>query len=103
MKTYNIDITPEAIEDLDEIVEHLGTLSEQAALRHYDLIVEKIGTLSNSPERCALSRDVQLRLRGYRLLLVKNYIVFFVIIGDIVEIRRILHSKRNYSEILLSQ
>jgi hypothetical protein len=48
------------------------------------------------PERCPLAKDIQLRLRGYRTLLINNYIVFFVISGKTVEIRRILYARLQY-------
>ena len=41
MKTYDIIINPEAANDLNEIVDYLGTLSEQAGIRYYDLLIEK--------------------------------------------------------------
>ena len=100
MKEYDIKIFSEAENDLDEIVDYLATLSEQAALKYYDLIIKKIGTLMTMPERCSLVKDVQLRLRGYRMLLAENYIVFFVINDKIVEIRRILYAKRQYEKLL---
>jgi hypothetical protein len=52
------------------------------------------------PERCPLAKDTQLRMRGYRTLLVKNYIVFYVINGKTVEVRRILFARRQYEELL---
>ena len=100
MEQYNVKIFPTAQSDLKNIVDYLNTLSPAAAVRHYDLIVEKVGALQTMPERCALARDTQLRLRGYRLLIVENYIVFFVITGNTVEIRRILYAKRQYKELL---
>ena len=100
MEEYNIKIFPSAQSDLKSIIDYLNTLSPEAALRYYDLIVEKIATLQTLPERCVLARDIQLRLRGYRLLYVENYIIFFVVNGDTVEIRRILYAKRQYEELL---
>lgn len=100
MEKYNIVIFPTAINDFDEIVDYLTTLSEQAAVKYYDLLVEKINGLSEMPERCPLVRDTQLRLRGYRTLMVKNYIVFYVINGKTVEIRRILYARRQYEGLL---
>ena len=100
MERYKIKIFPAAQGDLKDIVDYLNTLSPDAALRYYDLITEKIGTLQELPERCALARDIQLRLRGYRMLHVKDYVVFFVVSGDAVEIRRILYAKRQYEELL---
>ena len=100
MEQYRIKIFPAAQSDLKSIVDYLNTLSCEAALRYYDLLIEKIGTLQTLPERCALAKDLQLRLRGYRLLQVENYLVFFVINGNTVEIRRILYAKRQYEELL---
>ena len=100
MKKYNINIFSEAENDLDEIVDYLFTLSKQTAINYYDLIIESIGTLTTMPERCPLVNDVQLRLRGYRMLLIRNYIVFYIINNITVEIRRILYAKQQYETFL---
>lgn len=100
MGEYKVKILPAAQEDMAEIVEYLNTLSPQAALRYYNLLVEKIKSLSDMPERCLKPRDAQLRLRDYRFLTIENYLVFFVIIGDTVQIRRILYGRRQYESLL---
>ena len=100
MEQYNVKIFPAAQNDLLDIVDYLNTLSSDAAIRYYDLIIEKAGTLATMPKRCPLAKDTQLRLRGYRTLLVKNYIVFFVVNGKTVEIRRILYARRQYDGLL---
>ena len=41
-----------------------------------------------------------LAAKGYRYLIVENYLVFYVVAGDTVQIRRILYAKRNYRSIL---
>ena len=43
MDVYKVKIYPTAKQDLREIIDYLNTLSEQAALRYYDLLIEKIG------------------------------------------------------------
>ncbi|MCL2164111.1 MAG: type II toxin-antitoxin system RelE/ParE family toxin [Oscillospiraceae bacterium] len=101
MEQYNVKVFPKAQNDLQDIVDYLNTLSHDAAIRYFDLIIEKVGTLTTMPERCPLVKDTQLRLRGYRTLLVKNYIVFYVINGKTVEIRRILYARRQYQEMNL--
>lgn len=100
MGQYKIAILGPAQEDLAEIIAYLNTLSNQAALRYYDLLIEKIGSLSDMPERCPMARDTQLRLRGYRFLVVEDYMVFFVITGNTVRIRRILYGRRQYESLL---
>ena len=52
------------------------------------------------PERCPKPKDLALAVKGYRYLIVKNYLVFYVIIGDTVQIRRILYARRDYRALL---
>ena len=100
LEEYSVKIYPAAQGDLRDIVEYLNTISPDAAIRYYDLIIEQIGTLTTMPERCSLVKDTQLRLRGYRMLLVKNYIVLYVVKGKTVEVRRILYARRQYEMLL---
>lgn len=100
MGKYKIRIYSHAKNDLKDIISYLNTLSPETAANYYDLIVEKISSLSEMPERCPHVRDITLRLKGYRYLTVESYIVFFVIKSDIVQIRRIIYSKRNYEWLL---
>ena len=47
---------------------------------------EETPSLSNMPERCPKPKDLALAAKGYRYLIVKNYLVFYVIVGDTVQI-----------------
>jgi len=99
MEEYSVIVSPAAQNDFFDVVEHLDTMSPEAALQYFELFIEKTGTLANSPESCPLARDTQLRLRGYRMLPVENYIVFYVINGRTVELRRILYARRQYERL----
>lgn len=100
MGKYKIKIFSITQNDLREIVDYLNTLSPSTALEYYDLLVKNISSLVDTPERCLLAKDKQLRLHGYRILFVKNYMVFYVIKERIIEIRRILYAKRQYKWLL---
>lgn len=100
MGKYKIKIYSTAKMDLKDIVSYLNTLSPQVAIEYYDLIVEKIGSLAEMPERCSFVRDVALKAKGYRYLIAENYLVFFVVTTDIVQIRRILYGKLNYESLM---
>ncbi|HHX62272.1 MAG TPA: type II toxin-antitoxin system RelE/ParE family toxin [Epulopiscium sp.] len=100
MAIYKVRIYPTAQNDFKEIIEYLNTLSPQAAIKYYDLMVEKINSLSEMPERCPRAKDSQLRIRGYRTLIIENYIVFYVIKDDTVKIHRILYGRRQYNWLL---
>ena len=100
MEAYKVKIYPAAKQDLLDIVDYLNTLSPEAALRYYDLLTEQIASLSYMPERCPHPKDLALTAKGYRYLIVEKYLVFYVVAGDTVQIRRILYGRRDYSPLL---
>jgi len=99
MEEYKVLISPAAQNDFQDVIEHLETLSPESAISYFDLFVEQTKVLASTPEICPLARDPQLRLRGYRLLTIENYIVFYVITGSNVELRRILYARRQYEKL----
>ena len=100
MAIYKIKIYPTAQQDFRDIIDYLNTLSPDTALRYYDLLTEKIASLAQSPERCPHPRDLALTAKGYRYLIVQNYLVFYIVNDDTVQILRILYNRRNYSALL---
>jgi len=100
MEEYNVRISPAAQNDFLDIADHLASLSPEEAARYYESFMEKMGMLAKAPESCPLARDAQLRLRGYRMLPIENHIVFYVINGKTVELRRFLYSRRQYERLV---
>ena len=100
METYKVRIFPTARRDMEDVIAYLNTLSPDAALRYYDLLVDEIASLAKMPERCPRPKDLALAAKGYRYLIVKNYLVFYVVAGDTVQVRRILYARRNYQALL---
>ena len=100
MEQYDVRILPTAQQDFLDVIDYLNTLSKEAALSYYDRLVSEIASLSTMPERCPRPRDLALAATGYRYLVVGNYLVFYVIIGSVVQIRRILYAKRDYKQLL---
>ena len=100
MEQYNIRIYKKAQEDLEEIVKYLNQFYTETAMKYYDLVIVEISKLTMNPKRCALVREEVLRRKGYRYLLVNNYIVFFVIKETTVQVRRILYNKQQYKTFL---
>ena len=96
MEKYNVKISPAAQRDFLVVAEHLDALPPDEAMQAYDLILNETEFLLTSPASCSFARDMQLRLRGYRVLTVGVYLIFFVIYGNTVDIRRILYAKRRY-------
>ena len=100
MEKYKLLIFPRAKQDLQDIVDYVNELSPNAALKLYDEIVEGIGSLTQIPMRCPLLKSSVLRAKGYRVLVVNNYLVFYVVNVKTVEIRRILYVRRQYEFLL---
>jgi len=100
MEEFKVIISPAAQNDFLDIEDYLDTLSAEAAAQYYQLFMDKVGSLANTPDNRPLARDTQLRLRGYRMLPVDNYIVFYVINAKTVELRRILYARRQYERLL---
>ena len=100
MGKYKVIIFPTAKQDLNDIVDYLNTLSPEAALKYYDEITEQIASLAEFPERCPRPKDLALAAKGYRCLIVRNYLVFYVVTGDTVQVRRILYGRRDYTRLL---
>ena len=100
MEQYEIRIFPTAKQDLLDVIDSLNTLSRDSALKCYDRLVSEIASLSTMPERCPRPRDLALAAKGYRYLVVGNYLVFYVVAGNTVQIRRILYARRDYKKLL---
>lgn len=100
MGKHSILIFPSAKQDLQDIADYVNDLSPDTALKLYDEIVEGISSLSQMPGRCPLMKNPVLRAKGYRVLIVHNYLVFYVMSGNRVEIRRILYGRRQYEFLL---
>jgi len=85
---------PIAAQDLDNIVEYLSQFYESWALDQYDRIVNKIRALPHFPEMCEAYEPGKYHYR-YRRLTVDDYLVFYVVLDDSIEIHRILHGSRD--------
>jgi len=95
-KLYNIHYLPIAEDDLHSIIDYILTDDPLNALNLLDKFNDSISKLSSFPYMGSIPRDSQLERMNYRLLIVESYLVFYVVVNDTVEIRRILSSKRKY-------
>jgi len=99
-KTYNILYLPIAIKDITEIIDYIREENPKAALRLLDQFNESISKLEYFPEIGKIPNDVRLKKIGYRILVIGNYLVFYVIKENDIEVRRILHGMRKYRYLL---
>ena len=97
---YKIVYLPVAERDLSEIFEYISRDSPSAALSLLDKIDEDVSRLAEFPQLGKTPQDNRLQKLGYKMLIINNYLVFYVLKQKTVEIRRILHGKRKYEFLL---
>ena len=95
MKAH-IKINPLATKDLEEIKTHISEENEDIAIRVVKQLIEKIEILSLYPE---IGSKFQVN-KKYRYLVCDNYLIFYFYRKETVFIQRVLHSKRDYINLL---
>ena len=101
---YKLKFTPKAEEDLDEIYGYIATklFAETAAESLMDKIENAFMRLEEYPFSCSFVFDEPLKSRGYRKLIVDNYIAFYLVNKSEkqVIIMRVLYGARDYKNVL---
>lgn len=99
-KKYQVRYLPSAEKDFMEIIEYIRADNPTAASNFIDQIDETVSKLELFPLLGQVPKDRRLQSQNYRILILGNYLVFYALKGNIIEIRRILHGKRRYSFLL---
>lgn len=86
--------------DLAGIIDASAEDSAKAAAKFIEEIDDRIGMLARHLRMGVVPKDPMLKSKGYRMLVVGNYLIFYVILENRIEIRRVLHAKRNYRFLL---
>jgi len=94
---YRIEYLPVAEEDLLDIFDYIKDDNPGATSDFIERMDESISKLALFPELGMVPKDDHLRRMGYRMLIIDDYLVFYVLFDEIVEIRRIIHGSRRYS------
>jgi plasmid stabilization system protein ParE len=99
---YPHKITEKAESDLNETYDYISQdlAAPQAAENTISKIEAGIGHIRDFPLSCPLVNDDYLAAKGYRLLVISNYNVFYIFENNTVFVMRVLYAKRNYINIL---
>jgi len=99
LKTYDIEITAKAYEDMDRVYTYIADelLEPVIATNQYDRIADAILTFDIMPDRIKIMDSEPARSKGLRPLLVDNYTVLYTIETDTVYIARVLYSSSDIS------
>lgn len=102
MKQYDIEYSEEARQDLIDIKRYIkyNLQEEMTSQKLISKIRTKIDKLKNNPEIYAIIDDDVIKKLEIRKLVVDNYIVFFRIKSDNIQIVRIMYGRRNWINLL---
>lgn len=97
---YRIEISPQAIADIESAVEFIRSQTPEAAGRWYSKLIERVESLSSNPQRCPNSPEADfLGIPLRELLFGKRrgvYRILFTIEGRSVRIHTIRHGARRF-------
>ena len=99
-KEYKLRFLPLFEEDLNEIVDYIAFELEnpEAAERLADSVQAAIRERLPYAEAFEAYPSTRERQYPYYRIYVKNYIVFYVVIGDVMEVRRLLYRRSDLKQ-----
>ena len=102
MKKYNIEYSKESQQDLIEIKQYIKyNLQEpEIAQKLISKIRKKISALIKNPEINAIIDEEIIKKLEIRKLIVDNYIVFYRIKSNNIQIVRVMYGRRNWINLL---
>ena len=93
---YDIQYLRTAECDLYGIFDYISQDNPAAAVALLDKIDYSISLLANNSYLGVIPKDIRLRNKGYRMLIVEKYLVFYVVKNKTIQIRRVIHGARGY-------
>jgi toxin ParE1/3/4 len=98
-KHYKLSVLPLFEGDLNKIVDYISTSLQNpiAAEEFVDAVETAIHERLSCAEVFEPYHSVREREHPYYRIQVKNYTIFYVVIGDTMEVRRIVYSRRDMS------
>jgi len=91
----HLEYSEQAIIDLNNIIKYIAKDSKSRALQYIDKMQSKIELLVHAPNigvECKTKKIDQ----NCRILIFENYLVFYTIEENSIQIKRVLHSSVNY-------
>ncbi|MGH2508315.1 MAG: type II toxin-antitoxin system RelE/ParE family toxin [Ktedonobacteraceae bacterium] len=85
-------VSPEAREDLREIEEYIAQDNPQAAVDFVGRLTDRFAELVEFPGSGRRRDDIRI---GYRSVSVKDYLIFYRVSGEAVEVMHVLHGRRD--------
>ena len=90
-----VKFTAVAQEDITNIYGHIFPDDPSAAVRFIDMIDDALARLRRFPLLGKVPDDPRLMAYGYRVLIVKKYLLFYVYQEEVIIVMRIVHSSQS--------
>lgn len=101
MQRYKVELLQTAWEDLDDIAEiHLRLVGENSARKITDKIINALKRLELNPYMGREPKYNYLADQGYRVLICGNYLCFYKVGAEAVEIYHIADGRRDYPKLI---
>ncbi len=100
MKKLPIVYLGKAQLDLIDILKYIEKDSPAHVQSWIDRIDRSIGHLAAFPSSGVIPKDERLAAQGYRIVVIGEYLAFYVVRRNRIEIRRVLQGSRRYSFLL---
>ncbi|MHC6202608.1 type II toxin-antitoxin system RelE/ParE family toxin [Breznakiellaceae bacterium SP9] len=99
---YEIKYLPTVQKDLESISDYISlTLgAPQAALNFLDALEKALVNLKDNPFAHRLYRPIKPISTEYRVITVKNYLVFYTAFEGTIEIHRVIYKRRDLSKLI---
>lgn len=89
-------VSPEARQDLREIEEYIAQDNPAAALAFVERLTERFTELVDFPNIGRKRDDIR---SGYRSIAEGNYVIYYRVLPEVVEIMHVLHGARHAKEV----
>ena len=97
MHKYKVELLASAWDDLDEIADiHMNLVGIKSAQKITDKILNSIELLEDNPNLGVVPKYSVIADQGYRMLICGNYLCFYKVGADIIEIYHIADGRRDY-------
>ena len=97
---YRYKLTPAASQDLDDLAAYISVqlCAEESAVELLNEMEEAIIAACRYPQAAPAVNDKLLRSKGYRKLIVKNYIVLYIPDDEsrVLNVMRVVYYARDY-------
>ena len=103
---FRVRYSEQAAQDLSDVIGYISDVlcNPVAAERFYNEVNEKRRNISKNPFMYPLSRDEKLNADGYRVVIIRNYLLFYVVdeANMVAYIVRIVYGKRDLVEMIVN-